>query len=156
MLRTTLVFLRRGDEVLLAMKKRGFGAGQWNGPGGKIEPQETPEAAARREVREEVGVELGDIKKVAQMEFYLSEDHKDYPTHVHCTIYVCKDWTGEPSESEEMAPRWFGVQDVPYDEMWPDDRYWLPHVLAGAQVEGEFELGRDNALLAWSIRSTKR
>ncbi len=44
----TLVFLVDDDRVLLGMKKRGFGAGKWNGFGGKVEPGETIEEAAIR------------------------------------------------------------------------------------------------------------
>ena len=51
----TLVLLREGDRVLLGMKKRGFGAGKWNGFGGKLEPGESVVEAAAREVREECG-----------------------------------------------------------------------------------------------------
>ena len=51
----TLVFLRREGEVLLGMKKRGFGEGKWNGFGGKVEAGETIVEAAAREVREECG-----------------------------------------------------------------------------------------------------
>lgn len=57
--RLTLLFVRRANpetgakEVLLGMKKRGFGQGKWNGFGGKVEPGETVEAAALRELEEE-------------------------------------------------------------------------------------------------------
>ena len=51
----TLVFLREDCRVLLGMKKRGFGAGKWNGFGGKIETGETITEAAVREVKEECG-----------------------------------------------------------------------------------------------------
>ena len=51
----TLVFLRREGEVLLGMKKRGFGEGKWNGFGGKVEAGETIVEAAAREVKEECG-----------------------------------------------------------------------------------------------------
>jgi 8-oxo-dGTP pyrophosphatase MutT (NUDIX family) len=49
----TLVFCRRlgqngSREILLGMKKRGFGAGKWNGFGGKLEENESNEAAAKR------------------------------------------------------------------------------------------------------------
>ena len=37
----TLAFIRDGDQLLLGMKKRGFGAGKWNGFGGKVDPGET-------------------------------------------------------------------------------------------------------------------
>lgn len=55
-IRRTLLFLRRGDELLLAMKKRGFGKGKWNGVGGKLEAGETLEQALIRETVEETGV----------------------------------------------------------------------------------------------------
>ena len=52
----TLCYLLKDDEVLLIRKKRGIGAGKINGPGGKVDPGETPLEAAVRETREEVGV----------------------------------------------------------------------------------------------------
>ena len=59
----TLCMITRGDEILLGMKKRGFGKGRWNGFGGKLMPGESIEDAARREVLEEIGVTLGDISE---------------------------------------------------------------------------------------------
>ena len=50
----TLLFIVRGDEVLLIRKKRGLGAGKINAPGGRLEPGEAPLAAAIREVQEEI------------------------------------------------------------------------------------------------------
>lgn len=44
----TLVLVVRPGRVLLGMKKRGFGAGKWNGFGGKVQPGETIEDGARR------------------------------------------------------------------------------------------------------------
>jgi mutator protein MutT len=144
---TNLVLLRRGGELLLAMKKRGFGAGLWNGPGGKVEPGETAEAAARREVREEIGVEMRDLREVAQLTFYFADNLADPLQNIHCTVYGGRSWTGESAESEEMAPRWFAIPEIPYGQMWPDDRYWLPKVLGGEYVRGVFLFGKGNELL---------
>jgi len=52
----TLLFLIKDDQILLAMKKRGFGAGRFNGVGGKVEPGETIEQALIRESQEEINV----------------------------------------------------------------------------------------------------
>jgi 8-oxo-dGTP pyrophosphatase MutT (NUDIX family) len=150
--RTNLVFLRRGNEVLLAMKKRGFGAGHWNGAGGKVEPGETVEGAARRETLEEIGVTVGFLRQVAVLRFYFADDLNDPLQNIHCTVYLCDNWEGEPVESEEMRPAWFGDGVVPYDEMWPDDRYWLPQVLGGQLVEAEFLFGEGYVLLDMKVK----
>ena len=63
---STLCFLLRDGQILLAMKKRGFGEGKWNGAGGKVNAGETVEHAAVRELREEVGV-LADEKDLEPM-----------------------------------------------------------------------------------------
>jgi len=45
-------------------------------------------------------------------------------------------WVGEPAESEEKAPQWFDVASLPLDQMWDDEAYWLPRVLAGETLTG--------------------
>lgn len=129
----TLLFLRRGDELLLAMKKRGFGAGRWNGAGGKVEAGETIEAAAVRECQEEIGVTPREFQLVAIHDF-LFPDGQDMRMHA----YMCTSWSGEPSESEEMRPEWFKLANIPYGEMWDDDIVWLPLVLAGKHLRCSF------------------
>ena len=57
-------------QALLQFKRRGFGVGKWNGPGGKVEPEETVEQSVIREVKEETGLEVNDLKKMAELEFY--------------------------------------------------------------------------------------
>jgi hypothetical protein len=37
-----------------------------------------------------------------------------------------------------MKPEWFGFDEIPYSEMWPDDEYWLPKVLEGKKIVGSF------------------
>ncbi len=151
---TNLVFLRREGQILLAMKKRGFGAGRWNGAGGKVEEGEGAETAARRETREEIGVEAEELKEVAQLTFYFASDFSDPLQNIHCRVYVCEAWTGEPAESEEMAPKWYDLAAIPYDDMWPDDRHWLPQVLAGQQVEGIFLFGEQDTILDMAVTAT--
>ena len=59
----TLCIIYQYPKVLLGMKKRGFGAGRFNGFGGKVENGESIEEAAKREVVEEVGLNVKSLKE---------------------------------------------------------------------------------------------
>ncbi len=61
-------------------------------------------------------------------------------------------WLGEPVESEKMAPKWFSFNEIPYEEMWSDDIYWLPHILVGKKVEADFLFGEGDKVLEYSIK----
>lgn len=138
----TLCLLVKDDKVLLAIKKRslsGFdvAVGKWNGVGGKVDAGETIEMAAIREISEEIGVktEERNLEKVGNIEFYF-KDKPEWNQHMH--IFLVKDWKGEPQESEEMMPKWYSQNEIPFDSMWSDDKYWMPTVLAGKKIEGKF------------------
>ncbi|MGM0592890.1 MAG: 8-oxo-dGTP diphosphatase, partial [Halobacteriota archaeon] len=133
MIEATLCFVVRNDAVLLIEKRRGLGEGWYNGPGGKLEDGETPRACAIRETREEVGIEVHAPEKVGDLTFVL-----DGTNHTHCHVFRTDAYDGEPRESPEARPEWVPIDDVPYDRMWEDDRYWLPGVLAGDTAAGEF------------------
>ena len=131
----TLIFLLKDGQILLAMKKRGFGADKWNGVGGKRRDGEKIEETAKREANEEIGVSVGYLKEVAILNFYFLEK-TDWNQQV--VVYLSDNWIGEPKESEEMAPRWFDLDEIPYIDMWDDDIFWLPKVLNGSRVEADF------------------
>ncbi len=137
MKQTTLCFLVKDDRVLLAMKKRGFGVGRWNGVGGKLQKGETIEAAAVREIKEEIGVDVREdnLENIGKLSFSF-QDNQDW--NQECAVFIVRDWHGEPTESEEMHPQWYQKDKVPFHEMWVDDPHWLPLVLAGKKIEGEF------------------
>jgi mutator protein MutT len=130
----TLCFLVKDRQILLAMKKRGFGEGFWNGVGGKPDTGETIEQAAIREAEEEIGVTPTKMAEVGKIDFYMQQPDGNQQV----IIYLVTDWEGQPAESEEMRPQWYNQGQIPYDQMWPDDQYWLPLVLAGKYVTGRF------------------
>ena len=143
----TLLLLRDGDNILLAMKKRGFGEGYWNGIGGKVEVGETIKQALVRECQEEIGVTPLVYQKVAIHDFKFPDGHSGMIVHA----YLCTEWEGEPEETEEMAPCWFATSEIPYDQMWQDDRYWLPLVLAGKKLETQFTFDHEQNMLAYAV-----
>lgn len=145
----TLLFPVIDGEVLLIRKKRGVGAGLYNGPGGKVEPGETPRECATRETREEVRARPADVTKLGELDFRFGEDPFNY---VH--VFRAGALHGTPRETPEADPEWFGVDAVPYDEMWADDRHWLPHLLAGERFRGRFRFDADgDELLEWELET---
>ena len=148
----TLLLLIKKDEILLAVKKRGFGAGYWNGIGGKIETGETIEQALVRECQEEINVTPTKFHKVAVHDFKFPDGHSDMLVHT----FVCTQWQGEPEETDEMAPRWFKTSEIPYDQMWQDDRYWVPLVLAGKKLETNFTFDHEQNMLAYAVNEVEK
>jgi mutator protein MutT len=146
----SLLFLRRDNDILLAMKKRGFGEGRWNGVGGKVEAGESIEQAMIREAQEEIGVTPTVYEKMADIRF--DEFFKGEPTLMHVHVYVATEWTGEPTESEEMAPKWFAADEIPYKNMWSDDPFWLPHVLYGEKISADFTLNEADVIINHTIK----
>lgn len=146
--KASLLFLVKGDEILLAMKKRGFGKGRFNGVGGKPEGKEKIEQTAKRETKEEIGVSPKKIQEVAKLNFYFPEK-PEWDQQV--IVYYCYKWQGRPKETEEMKPKWFNRFDLPYKRMWPDDKLWLPHVMEGKYVNANFAFGEGDLIADYNI-----
>ena len=125
----TLLYIIDNEYVLLIEKKRGIGRGLYNGVGGKINPGENPLQAAIRECREEVGVTPIDPEWRGLLEF-----HNDGELYGIVYIFVAYGYQGEPTETDEARPVWFRIDEIPYDRMWEDDRYWLPLILNGREI----------------------
>ncbi|KAJ3342935.1 Nudix (Nucleoside diphosphate linked moiety X)-type motif 1 [Gonapodya sp. JEL0774] len=114
-------------QVLLGLKKRGFGCGLWNGFGGKVERGETILGGAMREVREECGLVTETLEKVGINYFTVS--------------IIAVKGTGHIRESDEMAPKWWKVPEIPYASMWVDDPLWYPHLFARRHWLAKFDFG---------------
>ena len=143
----TLCVVHNNTRVLLGMKKQGFGAGRWNGFGGKVHEGETVEAAAKRELHEEAGIVPIAIEKEGTLTF----EFEGNPELLEVHLFRVNEFSGEPTESEEMRPQWFSHTDIPFHEMWPDDRFWLPRFLAGKRTSGYFLFKDENTLLRHHI-----
>lgn len=148
-LQTTLAYLIKDNQILLAMKKRGFAAGKWNGTGGKKKDGETVEEAAKREANEEIGIGIKKLNKVATLNFYFL-NRSDWNNHT--SVYLVDSWIGEPTESEEMSPKWFELDKIPYDKMWEDDALWLPKVLNRIKIEADFLFDENQKMIDKDIR----
>lgn len=144
----TIGLLLEKDDVLLGLKKRGFGTGRWNGFGGKVREGETIEGAMVREYEEECTIKILKCEKVGIIEF----EFEDNPEILEVHFYQVLEYSGEPKETEEMKPRWFRKSEIPYDKMWPDDRYWMPMFLRGRKFRGKIYFNNQDVILSCDLR----
>ncbi|CAN7295082.1 NUDIX hydrolase [Arthrobacter sp. Leaf337] len=151
----TLCFLLRdrpdgGTDVLLGLKKTGFGIGKIVGLGGHVEPGESHAEAACREVQEESGVVVleRDLRPAGVVEFVFPHRPE---WNMHTTLFTTRRWHGEPAESPEIEPEWFDALSLPVDRMWQDADHWLPPVLGGGTVDIVVTLNADNETVASSV-----
>lgn len=147
MTQATLCYCIRDGRVLLGLKKIRFGAGKWNGYGGKVDAGETNEEAAARELFEECGLATDSalLEKIADVQFYF----KDKPMF-QCHAYVAREWENEPQESEEMTPQWFALDNLPREKMWVSDLLWLERALGGEHLTGVVHFNEDGSVVETS------
>lgn len=143
--------IQKDGSVLLGMKKRGFGQGRWNGFGGKIQEGESMETAAMRELREEAGVVAEEMEKQGILEFEFQGNPEILEVHIFRVIR----FTGEPQETEEMKPQWFSVNEIPFQDMWPDDEHWFPLFLQGKKFHGIFVFDGSDTILEHQLKEVE-
>ena len=149
----TLCIVYQHPLVLLGMKKRGFGAGRWNGFGGKVNQEEAIETAALRELHEEAGITVKEIEQFGIIDFEFVNNPEILEVH----IFKCWKIEGEPQESEEMKPKWFHIKEIPLKEMWADDEHWFPLFLADKKFRGKFlfEGEKTNRIIKYNLQEVQ-
>ncbi len=139
----TLCFLKRrlhGGQICLPVKNLKIGAGKRNGYGGGPENGESIEVAAVRELQEEsngVTTLISCLERIAVVDFHNTKaDGSTFTCRVHS--FITYQWTGVPEATPEMGkPEWFEISNLPFDQMMPADRFWLPLALEGKKVYGQ-------------------
>lgn len=139
--RATLLFVVKEGQILLIRKLRGLGAGKINGPGGRLEPGETPEQGAVRETLEELGIQALEPKLMGELHFQFVDGYS-----LLCSVFTSPDCVGEPVATDEAIPLWTPLGAIPYHEMWEDDARWLPGMLEGRTFRGFFHFESDKML----------
>lgn len=87
-------------------------AGLWEFPGGKLEPEETPEAGLVRELHEELGLLVAETA----LEPFTFASHAYGSFHLLMPLYICRSWAGDPVSREGQGLAWVdfdALQDYP-------------------------------------------
>lgn len=143
------------EQVLLGLKKTGFGTGKVVGIGGHVEPGESVVQAICREVDEEsgLGVAAMDLIPAGTVEFVFPA-RPDFD--MFTTIFLCRKFSGVAVESDEIVPQWYPVDQLPQERMWADAIHWLPAFLAGQRGHWRVVLNNDNETVASSTYTPAR
>jgi len=106
-------------RVLLAQRQAGKSmAGLWEFPGGKVNPEETPETALIRELAEELGIDVA-ASCLAPLTF-ASYSYPDF--HLLMPLYVCRKWSGIPVAREGQRLSWVRPTQLGDYPMPPADK----------------------------------
>lgn len=131
--RAVIVFVRKGEQLLLIHKKRGLGAGKVNGPGGRLELGESWEEAGARETLEETGIVPGQLVPTAELWFQFTNGYG-----LAVRVFLSNQGSGSLVSCDEADPFWLSEADLPWASMWADDSLWLRPILAGRWVTGRY------------------
>jgi len=116
---SAVALLDTDGRILLAQRPEGKAlAGMWEFPGGKVEAGESPEAALRREIHEELGIDLCD-SCLAPFGF-VTHEYEDFSLLM--LLFLCRNWEGIPSGKEGQALMWRRPKDMVDLPMPPADR----------------------------------
>lgn len=132
--RATLMFVRVDGMILLIRKLRGMGAGLLNGPGGRIDPSD-PSArhGAIRESQEELHITPTGVQKAGELWFQFLSGYS-----LRCHVFTASAYQGIPTPTPEAIPLWVDERNIPYAQMWADDRLWFPLLLQSRPFLGRF------------------
>ena len=147
---SVVYFLRigkHGSEVLLGRKLTGIGLGKLVGPGGKKEHGESSVETAVRESCEEVGLELDptDLNPISNVSYFFAGRPE---LNQRSTAFAVSRWKGTPRRSQELAPSWWPLESLPFEQMWSDAQFWLTRALAGDYLEAKFTIDAKDEVVA--------
>ena len=99
-------YLIKGNNVVATKYKQGNKKGYYDIPGGKIEDGELPEQTAIREMKEETGIDIRNLKYRGNMII-------EYPNRIFdCDIFICNECEGKPQEFDENTSEWIEIQEL--------------------------------------------
>lgn len=148
--RTLVLLFNEKNQILLWKKKYWLGKWYWNGFWWKIESWETIEQAAIRELEEEswIIIQENNLELRAILKFnWLHNPSQNYDGIVYIAKYNENDFV----ETEEMIPQWWNIDEIPYEQMWEDDKYRFPLLLEWKLFEFQANFSDDTTMKDYEI-----
>lgn len=122
----TVCFIIENNKVLLALIEYSPNDRKWNGIGGFVEENESPEDATVREISEETFIQIdkNDLIRVNELDF----------ENVNLIVFKIGKWSGEIKTKDPSLKelKWFEFNKIPYSQMHEDNDKWLPEILNSA------------------------
>ena len=135
----SLVYLFRDDKCLMLhriKKEEDIHEGKWNGLGGKMEPGESPEECAVREIEEESGYKINKLDFAGHL-FFPEFDKKGQDWSVF--VFTSSDFEGcQLEDPSEGHLEWIPKNKILELNLWEGDRYFIPLLLSGTKFLGKF------------------
>ena len=131
------------SDIILTKRSESLSShsGQVAFPGGKLDPGEDAVTCARRECEEELGIRVGELDCMGEHKFQFVDGYS-----IHCWVFRTFTYEGEAIETDEAVPLWTALDEIPYDEMWEDDRLWLPLLIQGQRFSARWVFDDDRML----------
>ena len=117
--------IKKNNQYLIVQRNKDKHLGlKWEFPGGKLEKNETPENCLIREIKEEIGVNLGDFC-FSPLTFSLNE-YDDF--NILLLLYICRENVGVIMSNENQNMKWLFVKDLYDCNLLPADRELIPYI----------------------------
>jgi 8-oxo-dGTP diphosphatase len=140
----------KNGSLLLVKSPTGINKNKWNAANGDIANGEHPNKCAVKNLYQQTGMYSEKVQENGTVRLFLDgKNEASYKLH----IYSTRNATGDIKPNPDGEVKWFGFTDIPYYDMWPDDKYWLPLVMQGKQFDADFFFDEKNEnVLKYQIR----
>lgn len=128
MIQVVAAIIQKDNKILATQRGYGEFEGGWEFPGGKVEPGELPEDALKREIREELAIEI----EVGELLDTIEYDYSSF--HLSMKCFICKMKEGELVLKEHKAAQWLSGNMLTDVEWLPADQLLMGKIISCADV----------------------